>query len=82
MLAMAGVFAEFERDMIRERIHAGLDRARSQGKRLGRAPVASETEARIRELRAQGHGMLKIASTVGVGSSVVQRVLRNEKRSA
>ena len=38
MFQMMGVFAEFERAMIQERIHAGLARARAEGKRLGRAP--------------------------------------------
>jgi DNA invertase Pin-like site-specific DNA recombinase len=39
---MLGVFAEFERAMIVERVHAGLKRARAQGKRLGRPRVAPE----------------------------------------
>lgn len=75
MFQMCGVFAEFEREMIRERVNAGLARARDDGKRLGRRPVKAAIETRIRELRAGGMGILKIASTVGVGTSVVQRVV-------
>ena len=76
MLSMCGVFAEFERSIIIERINAGLARARKQGKRLGRpTTVTAKTETRIRELRAKGHGKLKIAREIGCGTSTVQRVL-------
>jgi DNA invertase Pin-like site-specific DNA recombinase len=75
MFQMLGVFAEFERGIIRERVNAGLARAREKGTTLGRPPVKAKKEERIRELRAEGMGMLKIARTVGVGTSVVQRVL-------
>jgi DNA invertase Pin-like site-specific DNA recombinase len=74
-LQMAGVFAEFERSIIVERIHAGLARARSQGKRLGRRPISNRTETQIRKLRKQGIGKLKIARTLQCGVSTVQRVL-------
>ena len=75
MFQMLGVFAEFERGIIRERVNAGLARAKAKGVALGRRKVKASVEARIRELRAQGIGMLKIARAVGVGTSVVQRVL-------
>jgi DNA invertase Pin-like site-specific DNA recombinase len=74
-LQMAGVFAEFERSIIVERINAGLARARKQGKRLGRLPVSNRTEVQIRNLRQQGLGKLKIARTLRCGVSTVQRVL-------
>jgi len=66
---------ELEREIIRERIHAGLSRARAQGKTLGRKPVSARTEERIRELRAKGLGKLKIARELECGVSTVQRVL-------
>ena len=75
MFQMLGVFAEFERGIIRERVNAGLARARAKGTKLGRRPVKPAVEARIRELRAVGMGILKIGRTVGVGTSVVQRVV-------
>jgi DNA invertase Pin-like site-specific DNA recombinase len=75
MFQMLGVFAEFERGIIRERINAGLARAKAKGKKLGRRPVKASIEARIRELKAEGMGILKIGRTIGVGTSVVQRVL-------
>jgi DNA invertase Pin-like site-specific DNA recombinase len=52
----------------------GLARARAKGKRLGRRPI-KPAEERIRELRAEGMGILKIGRTVGVGTSVVQRII-------
>jgi DNA invertase Pin-like site-specific DNA recombinase len=75
MFQMLGVFAEFERGIIRERINAGLARAKEKGTKLGRRTVKPSVEARIRELRAGGVGILKIGRTVGVGTSVVQRVV-------
>jgi len=79
MFQMMGVFAEFERSMIRERVTSGLNRAKVHGTRSGRAigrPAASEAvEARIRALRVEGHGILKIARLAGSSSSVVQRVV-------
>jgi DNA invertase Pin-like site-specific DNA recombinase len=75
MFQMLGVFAEFERGIIRERVNAGLARARAKGTKLGRRPVKPAVEGRIRELKAEGMGILKIGRTVGVGTSVVQRVV-------
>src|SRR6195256_2722220 len=75
MYQLLGVFAEFERGIICERINAGLARAKAKGTKLGRRTVKPSVEARIRELRAGGMGILKIGRTVGVGTSVVQRVV-------
>jgi DNA invertase Pin-like site-specific DNA recombinase len=75
MFQMCGVFAEFARAMIRERVNAGLARAKAKGVTLGRRKVKASVETRIRELRAEGMGILKIGRTIGVGTSVVQRVL-------
>ena len=76
LFQMLGVFAEFERAMIRERVAAGLERARAQGKRLGRPKVDKSTEVEIRKLHRQGLGIRRIATTVGCGTSVVQRVVK------
>ena len=75
MFGMLGVFAEFERAIIQERVRAGLARARAKGTILGRPKVGAATERRIRELTAQGVGKVKTARTLGIGVSVVQRVL-------
>jgi DNA invertase Pin-like site-specific DNA recombinase len=79
MFQMMGVFAEFERAMIQERVRAGLARARSEGKQLGRPPIAPELEKRIREaLNAPGRteGVRKIAIRFGVNPGTVQRISR------
>ncbi|WP_191250059.1 recombinase family protein [Kordiimonas sediminis] len=73
---MCGVFAEFERSMIQERVKAGLERAKANGKTLGRRKVGEHKEAAILEYRAEGLSYHKIAKAVGVGVSVVQRVLK------
>jgi DNA invertase Pin-like site-specific DNA recombinase len=78
MFQMLGVFAEFERGIIRERVNAGLARARAKGTKLGRRRVNPSVEAQILELRANGDGMLKIGRKLGIGTSVVQRVFKQE----
>ncbi|MBC7821562.1 MAG: recombinase family protein [Planctomycetaceae bacterium] len=75
MFQMLGVFAEFERSMIQERVKSGLARARAKGVTLGRRKVHPKVEGRIRDLASSGMGKLKIGKTLGVGTSVVQRVL-------
>ena len=75
MFQMMGVFAEFERSMISERVKAGLARTRAKGTKLGRPTVSKEREAQILELRSDGMGMIKIGKELGVGTSTVQRVI-------
>src|SRR6266478_8713145 len=76
MFGMLGVFAEFERAMIVERVKAGLARARAQGKRLGRRPVSTDVVERIREQLNTGAGILKTAKLLRVGTGTVHRVKR------
>jgi len=80
MFQMLGVFAEFERGIIRERVNAGLARARANGTKLGRRRVGQAVEAQILELKAKGDGILKIGQKLGIGTSVVQRVFKQEPR--
>lgn len=75
LFQMCGVFAEFERAMIQERVKAGLARAKAQGKRLGRPRVALDIEHKILKARSNGKGIKKIAREIGVGVGTVQRVL-------
>jgi DNA invertase Pin-like site-specific DNA recombinase len=77
LFQITGAFAEFERTMIRQRVNAGLARARAQGKRLGRPAIDAKTERGIRDALSAGQmGMLKIAAAFGVGSGTVQRIKR------
>ncbi|HVZ36152.1 MAG TPA: recombinase family protein [Polyangiaceae bacterium] len=75
LFQMLGVFAEFERAMIRERVCAGLKRAKAQGKRLGRPPVGPQIEARVRAERAKGKGVRRVARDLGIGVGTVQRIV-------
>ena len=79
LFQLLGVFAEFERSMIRERINAGLARARAQGKTLGRPRVSLVVENKIKKLRSTGKGSRKIASELHVGVSTVKRIVDEQK---
>ena len=74
MFQMLGVFAEFERSMIQDRVKAGLNRAKANGKTLGRPSTDSNKEAEIIATLNTGTGILKTAKLHGVGTSVVQRI--------
>jgi DNA invertase Pin-like site-specific DNA recombinase len=76
LFQMCGVFAEFERAMIQERVKAGLMRARAQGKRLGRPSVAASVVSKVRARRRKGQGILSIARELGVGTGTVQRIVK------
>ena len=75
LFQMLGVFAEFERSMIVERVKAGLKRARAEGKTLGRPRVSVAVEAKVVALRKQGRGMRAIARELGIGNCTVQRIV-------
>ena len=79
MFQMLGVFSEFERAIIRERIKAGLARARSEGKVFGRPRVSEKMEAAIRAARRKRKGIRRIARELGVGVSTVQRVVASDR---
>jgi DNA invertase Pin-like site-specific DNA recombinase len=74
MFQMMGVFAEFERSMIRERVNSGIARAKAKGQRFGRPKVEAEIEEKVRDLLRSGVGILKAAKLAGVGSGTVQRI--------
>ena len=91
MFQMCGVFAEFERFMIVERVNAGLKRAKAQGVKLGRGNrkdgersadeerwgmSRAQLEKQILSLHKGGAGILKIGKTLGVGTALVQGVVR------
>jgi DNA invertase Pin-like site-specific DNA recombinase len=76
MIQMACVFGELEREMIRARVVAGLNRVREQGGKLGRPTITRKVHDAIRQQLGAGHGILKVAKIVGVGSGTVQRVKR------
>ena len=76
--AMAGllaIFAEFEREILRERTRAGLAHARQNGKRLGRPATAAVHAAEIRKLHRAGVSKSEIARRVQIGRTSVRRIL-------
>ena len=77
MFQMLGVFAEFERAIIRERVMAGLARAKADGTRLGRPATVADDTAKvktIRAARAAGKSIRTIAREQGVGIGTVSRL--------
>ena len=76
MFQMCGVFAEFERGMIRERVVAGLDRAKKKGVKLGRPTNLNQgMVTSIKFMKEKGIGIKKIARDLKVGVGTVYRVL-------
>ena len=73
LFQMLGVFAEFERGMIRERVQAGVDRAKASGKSLGRPRIDAKLADAIRASLASGASIRKAAELHRVGVSTVQR---------
>ena len=77
MFQFVGILSSWEREMIRERTLAGLERAKSQGKTLGRRKVTNDTmAAKITELRDEKKSIRQIASEVGVSRGTVNNVLK------
>lgn len=80
--AMAGllsIFAESERDIMRERVRAGLAHARLQGKQLGRPPTAAGKAGAVRDLLLEGISKSEIARRLGIGRTSVRRLLEEKK---
>ena len=80
--AMAGllaVFAEFEREILRERVRAGLAYARQNGKRLGRPLTAALKADQVRKLRRSGLSKSEISRRLHIGRTSVRRILSSTK---
>jgi putative DNA-invertase from lambdoid prophage Rac len=78
--AMAGllsVFAEFEHEILRERIRAGLVEARRKGTKLGRPTTAAKKSGQIRKLHRAGVSKAEIARRLEIGRTSVRRILAN-----
>ena len=80
--AMAGllaVFAQFEREILQERVRAGLAHARLKGKRLGRPPTAALSAKKVRRLFRAGVPKAAIARRLQIGRTSVRRILASNK---
>lgn len=81
LFQMLGVFAEFEREIIRERIIAGQQRARAQGKRIGRKTVIDDSfQSRAARLRSDGLSLRHIGSRLSVSAATVLKALAGPPR--
>jgi DNA invertase Pin-like site-specific DNA recombinase len=74
MFQMLGVFSEFERAMISERVRSSLDRLRAQGKVLGRKPLDPKTVEKIRTSLTAGQSINATARALKVGVGTVHRI--------
>ena len=72
---LLAVFAEFEREILRERVRAGLAHARQNGKRLGRPATATLHADRVRKLHRSGLSKSAIARRLPIGRTSVRRIL-------
>lgn len=75
MAALLAVFAEFEREILRERVRAGLAHARQNGKRLGRPITAGLYADQVRKLHRAGISKAEIARRLQIGRTSVRRIL-------
>ncbi len=75
MAGMLAVFAEFERDMLRERVKAGIAHARAQGKPHGRPKTAAIKKEEVRALYERGYNKSQIARELGISRTSVRRLL-------
>ncbi len=78
MLQMCRIFVEFERGIVRERIRAGLPRPKAKEPKYPRVKISDQV--RIRALRAEGMGVIRIGRKLRIGASAVQRVLLGKSK--
>ncbi len=78
---MAAAFAQFERDLIRERAKAGLAAARAKGRRGGRPTVMTPERLKAaKAMQAQGATFAEIGRTLGVSRSTISRALNKSRK--
>ncbi len=75
MFTIISAMAQLERDIISERVKAGLRNAKANGKDLGRPPVNEKTKRKIKELRKKGVSIRGVAERLKIGKSTVERNL-------
>ena len=76
MFQMIGIFSEFERSMISQRVKTGLQRVRKSGKKLGRPSTSPEVIERIKELLNLGWSYTPISKELGVSRMTISRIAR------
>src|SRR5690348_11652036 len=80
LAGMLAVFAEFERDILRDLVKAGIAQARNEGKRQGRPPTAARLADQAQHLFQQGSSKREIAARLGIRRTSVRRLLTSAPR--
>jgi DNA invertase Pin-like site-specific DNA recombinase len=80
MAALLAVFAAFEREILQERVRAGLAHARQNGKKLGRPPTAALHADHVRKLQRAGVSKSEIARRLNIGRTSVRRILAAKQK--
>ena len=75
MAGMLAIFAEFEREILRERVKAGIAQARKEGRPHGRPRTASLMAEEVIRLKAERVSHSEIARRLGIGRTSVRRIL-------
>jgi DNA invertase Pin-like site-specific DNA recombinase len=81
LAGMLAVFAEFERDILRDRVKAGIAQARKEGKPHGRPKTAGKLLAEMKRLQKDGVSKRQIAKKLGVSRTSVIRLLRPKRKA-
>jgi len=76
MAGMLAIFAEFEREILRDRVRAGIAQARKEGRRHGRPRSASLKSDDVHRLKAERQSHSEIARRLGIGRTSVRRILK------
>ncbi len=82
LAGMLAVFAEFEREILRDRVKAGIAQARKEGKPHGRPKTAAKLVPEMKQLRKEGVSKREIAKRLEVSRTSVIRLLRPRKRAS
>jgi DNA invertase Pin-like site-specific DNA recombinase len=81
MFHLLGAFSEFERELIRERVVAGIQNSKSKGKRIGRPSLINPTlESKITDMRNRGMSYSTIGNTLNLSKSTVYKTFQNSTR--
>jgi DNA invertase Pin-like site-specific DNA recombinase len=76
---MLGVFAEFERDILRDRVRAGIAQARKEGRPHGRPPTITKHSSEVKRLFHEGVSKREIARRIGISRASVRQLLGDDK---
>ncbi|KIC60835.1 resolvase [Brevundimonas nasdae] len=77
LFQMLAVFSEFERELVRSRVRAGLARARAKGVQFGRPSLSPDRVARVEEALKDGQSIRVVAKATGTSTASVQRIKRS-----